>query len=102
MHFQASILGKRTVAAGIGALIGLVTGMGSQVCEKSKHTFMNGAALHAFLLVLASEDLVVLLDTVLLAKVVHHEVGTVRYVPFELEHLFVELGAQDRCHLEVF
>lgn len=102
VHLQASILGKRAVTAWVRTLIRLITGMGPQMSKKSEHALMNRAALLAIFMVLAPEYLMVLLDTVFHAEVVHHEVSAVGDVAFELEHLLVELGALDCGHLEVF
>ena len=101
VHLQTSVLSKRGVAPGVRTFVGFVSCVGSQVSEKAEHAFVNGSALVAVFEVLAPEYLVVLLDSVLHAEVVHHEVSALRDVAFELEHLLVELLALDSGYLEL-
>ena len=102
MHLQASILSKRGIAARVRALVRLVTGMRPQVSEEPEHPFVNRPALLAIFYELAPKYLMVLLDTMFHAEVVHHEIGAVWDMPLEFKHIFVEFGALNRRHLKIF
>jgi hypothetical protein len=93
-------LGKRSFAAGVGAFVGFVSRMSSQVSEEAEHAFMNRSAFNPFLLIAASEYLMVFLDAVFHAEVVHDEVFALWHMPFELEHICVKLRPMNSCHFK--